>query len=99
MICGREYLPLGQSHVLLAPRDDEHRLLSADGGLNVRVGLGAEGLDLATCKEGGKGYSIDAQVLRKFCKYIRQCLKKKAMSDILNRFYIKHPNHQRWYAK
>lgn len=48
MLGRRDDLPFGHLHVLLASRDDEHRLLPPDGGLYVGVGLGPQGFDLTT---------------------------------------------------
>ena len=48
VVGGGENLAFGQRDVLLPPRYHEHRLLAADRSLDVGVGLGAEGLDLAT---------------------------------------------------
>ena len=48
VVGGGENLAFGQRDVLLPPRYYEHRLLAADRSLDVGVGLGAQGLDLAT---------------------------------------------------
>jgi hypothetical protein len=50
VIGGGEDLALGGRHVLLPAGDDEHGLLAANGGLDVRVGLGSQGLDFAAWK-------------------------------------------------
>lgn len=48
MIRSAQDLSLGAANVFLAPSDDKHRLLIADRGLDVGVGLGTQGFDLAT---------------------------------------------------
>lgn len=46
----REDLPLSHGHVFFAPRHHKNGLLSPHRCLNVGVGLGSEGLDLAACR-------------------------------------------------
>jgi len=45
---GRQYFLLGGGDVFAAAGDDERWLVAARRGLDVRVGLGAQGFDLAT---------------------------------------------------
>jgi hypothetical protein len=50
---GGEDLPLGQPDVLLAAGYDEDRFLAPYRGLDVGVRLGAQSLDLASCRKKG----------------------------------------------
>lgn len=54
----REDLLAGRGHVLLAAGDDEDGLLAAHRRLDVRVGLGAQRFDLATCSSRRKQINV-----------------------------------------
>lgn len=55
MLGGRQDLTLGLGDVLLPAGHDEHGLLAAHRRLDVRVGLGAQGLDLAALSTNNFG--------------------------------------------
>ncbi len=55
---GGEDLPLGEPDVLLATGYDENRFLAPYRGLDVGVRLGAQSLDLASCRKKKVSFNL-----------------------------------------
>ena len=61
VVGGELDLALGRLHVLASTGDDEHGLLAAYRRLDVRVGLGAQRLDLAALAADDFGHVLGAR--------------------------------------